>query len=126
MRENYTKALIASINEGISPQQALANLQTVLKKNGHEKLYRSILSKALRLLEGRRSGITTVLVARESDLQKYESAIQNILNEFNVEGDFVKEVDGTLIGGFQIDTENFRVDKTYKQKLINLYHNITN
>ncbi len=67
-----------------------------------------------------------ITVAKESDTQTYQTAIQEALQELKAERNTVRTVvDATLIGGFTAEYNNTRIDRSYKEKLVSLYRAIT-
>lgn len=68
---------------------------------------------------------TTVIVAKDADVQKYTDSIKEILSEINGGVDFLIEVDETIIGGVIVKGNNTIVDRSYKTALTNLYRSIT-
>lgn len=127
MKKHYVQAVLQLLAAGKDIDTVLASLHDMLQKKGHIKLHESILSAVLRELvrmEATQGALVTV--AKESDAQKYRSAIQQTLSVLHTEADTVRTVvDPTLIGGFTAEYNNTRIDRSYKERLVSLYRSVT-
>ena len=127
MKKHYVHAVLQLIQEGKDIDTVLASLSDTLQKKGHTKLHESILSAVLaQLVRITATEGALVTIAKESDSQKSQSAIQQALKELQSDGAPLRtKVDETLIGGFTVEYNNTRIDRSYKEKLVSLYRAIT-
>ncbi len=127
MKKHYVQAVLQLLEEGKDIDTVLISLHDTLQRKGHTKLHESILSAVLtQLVRITATEGALVTVAKESDSQKYQSAIQEALKELRSDGASLRtKVDETLIGGFTVEYNNTRIDRSYKEKLVSLYRAIT-
>ena len=127
MKKHYVQAVLQLLASGKDIDTVLASLRDMLQKKGHTKLHESILSAVLtELVRADAVHGALITVAKESDTQTYQTAIQEALQELKAERNTVRTVvDATLIGGFTAEYNNTRIDRSYKEKLVSLYRAIT-
>ncbi len=126
MKNHYIQATVELIQSGTDVDKVLSGLKSSLKKNGHMKLYASVLRGVLRVLETHKNNSQAqVIVAKDTDLQKYADTIKETLTKIGSKEDFSTKIDDTIIGGIIIKSNNTVVDKSYKTTLTNLYRSIT-
>lgn len=125
MKEHYIKAVLEIVHEGKDPAVVLAELQKVLARRGHSRLYASILHGVARVLEARGTKGATVVVSDEATYQKFKDAIEATLRDFGAKQSPEVIVDETIVGGYIVEAENQQLDKSYKSKLVSLYRNLT-
>lgn len=119
MKNHYIQALIATLESGTLPEEALKGLRTSLKAHQHERLLPAILRGTLKVLESsNRSQTATVTVASASAAKE---AIANALKDIDAPNDASVIVDPTIIGGVVAKYKNMVVDRSYKSKLVELY-----
>ena len=125
MKENYIKAVLDKIEEGVEPERVLSGLQDVLAKKGHTKLYSSILRGVSKVLETKKSGTALVKVAKEGHYELHKDLIDKTIASLAGNAKPAVEVDDTLIGGFVVEASHKRIDNSYKTKLVSLYRSLT-
>jgi F0F1-type ATP synthase delta subunit len=91
-------------------------------------IHLAILRAVITQLERTSSTTTsTIIVARHSDVQKLQSAIEASLAKIGGKAEDATIVeDKTLIGGYIATHNSKSLDASYKNKLVTLYRNITN
>lgn len=124
LAHQYAHAVIALIREGQDVDHVLTRLDAVLADKGHQKLKRAVLAYVEKLLdEG--TNAPHVRVARREDADAYKDTIRAFSDQYGMAETPEVIVDETLIGGFQFDTKNVRVDHSWKRALTELYRSIT-
>lgn len=123
----YATALVDLMEGGMTPEKALAHLDKVLARRGHEKLRKRILRATERML-ARRSEfqVPTAYVANAETATHERRAISAALETLGADGPHHTEVDETLIGGFRIVAGGRELDRSYKRQLLTLYRRIIN
>ena len=125
MKKNYIKAVCDLIRNGSDIDVVLKNLLTVLKEKGHQSIHVAILEGVYKELTAF-TGTSTVLILRKSsDATSYAKAIADDFAHLGTtEKPTIKE-DDTLIGGYIVEHDHKRIDKSHKSQLVTLYRNIT-
>lgn len=123
LAHHYAHALTDRIEAGADIAVLLEQLDRVLVKKGHTKIKRRILSHVLQVLR-ERSVTATVRFANADDQKSYEKAIEALCSEYGVLHELATITDPTIIGGFQFETKNIRVDRSFKRSLVELYRSI--
>jgi len=114
------------IQSGTDSQVVFEGLQKTMQHKGHMRLYVPVLRGALRILETKQDTTgSIVVVANDTDIQKYTDSIKETLTSINADADFSTEVDPTIIGGVIVKNNNTIVDRSYKTTLLNLYRAAT-
>ena len=120
----YALALVESarMHETEMIPQLIKRFLAYLDMRGHRKLLPHILYALDRVREEeRRRGRFVLTVAKEEAIEKELENARNLLGR----GERVREmnvvVDGTLIGGFTVETPSTFVDASYKRMLVQCY-----
>ena len=125
MKKNYIKAVYDLILKGDAIDVVLMNLARVLKQKGHESIHSAILEGVHKQLTVSTGSVTSVTVRTHADVHTYADAIsKNFALLGTVTTPAVRE-DATLIGGYIVEHDHTRIDRSHKTKLVNLYRNIT-
>lgn len=113
--EKYSKTL-SSI-----PEEKFESFKKVLKQRGHIGLLKRVYKDFLKnkSLSKRRA---FVYYAREKDLQKAKGFLAENKDMFFDEVVFIQKEN--LVGGFKVLCCGKFIDKTYKLRLLDLYHKI--
>lgn len=124
-RKIYSEATYRALESGLSPEAAVLGLRTVLTRHGHVSLYGAVLKDVVRMLEKKEKNTTvTVLVAKQTDVDKYAAHVARFVEE--VRGARTEVVvDETLVGGFIAKTTAYKRDQSYKESLASLYRALT-
>jgi len=126
MKNHYIQAILEMIQTGTDSEKVFNGLQKTMQAKGHMRLYAPVLRGVLRVLETKKDTDTaTVIVTKDSDIQKYSEVIKQTLSEVKAGNDFSTKVDDTIIGGVIIKNNNTIVDLSYKTTLLNLYRATT-
>lgn len=127
MKKNYVQAILQLLREGKDIDTVLSSLSTTLHKKGHQKLHEGILSDvSVELVRNEAQKGAQITLARATDMEAYQNAIQDALTQLHAAQAPVRTVvDPTLIGGFTAEYANTRIDRSYKEKLVSLYRSIT-
>lgn len=125
MLPSYVEAVTLCITDGQSVDQVLANLQSVLARRGHERLYNAILRGVQKELEQQQlAAAVMVTVARDADAES--PLVRELIAQLNAEtAPVIVTVDSTLIGGAQVTYQHQNLDHTYKTALRHLYERVT-
>lgn len=124
--KDYVEAAYATLVKQGDTSKTIASVQAYLKKRGLLKLFPAILRG---LIEKTRRGMTTdmpvVTVARAQDLQRHKTEIEAALKQ--IKGGVKEEIriDETMIGGFVVKNKDTRIDRSFKNTLLNAYHRLT-
>jgi len=123
MKDSYVQAFTSSILTGTPVETALANLELLLKKKGHQRLWSLVLRSALRELTVKlRSDAPQVVLASKEGVSTAVLAAA-IAKLGSREAPHI-EVDPTLIGGFTARVKDSFIDASDKQKLLTLYRGL--
>jgi F0F1-type ATP synthase delta subunit len=121
---DYSTSICELIESGTSLTDALTGLKKVLESRGHAPLYPKILKQLMRDLSMRASQKTAVVtVATQSGKEELASDIALAAKELGAET-YNTITDATLIGGFKVETQDKRVDKSHKKVLLTLYRSL--
>lgn len=88
----------------------------------HEKMVPEIIS-AVEGLSEQNQASTQVLVAKESDFEKFKSEIES--HDDVQEGKYEVVTDENVIGGYVVRTGTSQVDNSYRTRLLELYKAMT-
>jgi F0F1-type ATP synthase delta subunit len=127
MKQEYTKALLATLETEISVSSAISGLRTAMEKKHHLKLFGPVLLEVLRVLESKSSDKSVkISVAHASDIKKLKSEIADAIKTLGVPKDARtrETIDDTLIGGFVATYDHKEYDASYKKSLKSLYESI--
>ena len=117
MEKTYAQALWKSVENGISPKEAVASLVHVLKMQGRAELVPRILRALRRLAEQHAQKRARIYVAHEKDarhaLKKSGVAQADVC------------VDTSLIGGWRLESAETLVDTSFKKQLLDIYSKTT-
>jgi len=125
MKDVYVHAVLKAAADGIAPDVVLTNLRQVMERRGHGQLFYRVLQTVLRELTASRAVRTIVRVADETAYTQYQTEIKKMLSDLNCTDTPHVTVDPSLIGGYQVEANDRRVDASYKQLLTSLYRRIT-
>ena len=103
----------------------LKNLSEVLKAKGHQSIHVAIIEGVHKELVESVVTSTQVTVQRESDAKSYENAIAKDFGNLCTQQKPVVKEDDTIIGGYIVEHDHKRIDKSHKSQLVTLYRNIT-
>lgn len=120
MKNNLLVKKYASVLETLSHER-LGDFKKFLENKGHQGLLKKIYKEFLRrnTLSVKKA---VVFYAREKDLPLAKKFIENV-NEFIFdEVSYVQK--RNLIGGFKVLCQGKFIDKSYKNRLLDLYHKI--
>jgi F0F1-type ATP synthase delta subunit len=100
----------------------------LLTGRGHARLLPSVVREYEKIVHERSSSEEThVRVARASDTEKYKKQIEHDLTALNAHGRPTNvTVDESVVGGYSLEANGTRIDRTYKQALVELYSSLTN
>ncbi len=127
MKAQYAQAFLASLENGMAVDTALAGLKQSLEKKNHTKLLGSVLLEVVRVLEAvPQSNQAVVAVATAGDMAALKARIAQALEALGVtkETAIREVVDETLIGGFVATYNHKEHDASYKKSLKSLYESI--
>lgn len=99
-----------------------SNFLGLLKMRSHEKMVPEIIS-AVEGLSEQNQASTQVLVAKESDFEKFKSEIES--HDDVQEGKYEVVTDENVIGGYVVRTGTSQVDNSYRTRLLELYKAMT-
>ncbi len=122
---HYAEALYeaAATTDEATQESMVANLVRILDERGHRALLPAIAREYERL-ERRRSvrERREVRVARAVDRDKHADAIKRDAEKLGVDpAQCVTRIDESVVGGYAIEANGTRLDKTHKRALLELY-----
>jgi F0F1-type ATP synthase delta subunit len=124
----YAEALYraAHAHHSVDVDVLVTRLVAVVRERGHLRLLPAIVREYDTLMRMRSTTDEVhVRVARESDHAKHTARIEQDIAMLNASGRPVRTiVDDTVIGGYALETNGTRVDRTYKQALLELYSSL--
>jgi F0F1-type ATP synthase delta subunit len=125
MRVNdYSKAVIALIQEGMEPDSAFTKLKAMLTLRNHSRLYPKILKELTTLsMKVISKDHATITVARKPDVEILKQKIEVAMAALNAKTRDIR-VDDTIIGGFILDAHEKRINQSHKKALLNLYRSL--
>ena len=103
-------------------------LLTLLQENRHERLLRRIIHSYEALVRTRSAATyATVTYATHTDQKKEEAHIDADLAALGAhELPRRVQVDRTLVGGYHVEAQGSRIDRSHKATLLALYRHLTN
>lgn len=124
--KDYIHALAATLQNNADEEKVLAHLRTHLKKKGLMSLYSRILRGTVeRMKRQQRTMKGRFIVAREKDITHALKASKEHQTLF---GEFAKdtvEVHPNIIGGYILERNGTRLDKSHKSALLAVYKKLT-
>ncbi|HEY4521285.1 MAG TPA: F0F1 ATP synthase subunit delta [Candidatus Paceibacterota bacterium] len=127
MERQYAEALLAVIEKGMTPREAVIALKKTLENRGRLFLLPKI-AKAFERLAAKEANknTLTLTVARQKDARKALSEVQNVLAEIKTgDVDLCETVDESLIGGWRLEGKGHLVDQSWKRALLSIYNLVT-
>jgi F0F1-type ATP synthase delta subunit len=122
---HYAEALYEATTgaEEATQDRLIANLMRILEEQGHRKLLPSILREYEHLVTRRLVRERAVLrVARSDDREKLAEAISRDTERIGVDpAQCVTHIDESVVGGYAIEANGKRIDRTHKRALLELY-----
>lgn len=123
-RKIYTEAAHGALEKGLTPEQMLAGLRTVLTRNGHSSLYTAVLKElVVSLKKDEADTVATIIVAHHDDVQKYADSIAEFVREAHAQSTAVV-IDETIVGGFIAKTKTKKYNQSYAESLATIYRSI--
>ncbi len=123
--KDYIQATYEVIRKSNDAESTLRRLQEHLAKRGLQKKYPSIVrglyGRMLREQSGREPVVT---IAREKDLKVLSELIETLRTKLSQGKTYTVQVDANIIGGFIIENKSKRIDRSYKQELLQAYQRL--
>lgn len=116
----YADILLALVERGDTPKQALQQLRTLMQQRGHEGLLRRVRADLRRRMMRFASNEAVLTIAREGDRKQAEQAVRSHVN-----GPARTEIDASIIGGWTLQTRTTFIDASYKKHLLDVYRRAT-
>lgn len=125
MKDTYTKAVLDLLATGAEVTTVATGLTRVLKARGHDRLAMPIWRAVLRTLRAGADNQAVVYIDSIADVSAYQAEIKALLTTLQGGTSFTTQIDPTLIGGYIVEANKQRVDRSYKNHLLTLYRSIT-
>jgi F0F1-type ATP synthase delta subunit len=126
----YAEALYraAHAHNAAAPLVLVERFAKLLTERGHASLLPAVVREYEKILHERSSSDEVhIRVARESDREKYAERIAaDLATLAGTDREAHVTVDETVIGGYALEANGTRIDRTYKQALVELYSSLTN
>lgn len=123
--KNYAKILVEAEKTEENFENFFDKFIKLLNKKGELKQLPNILHEVENILEReKRSNKTKIILKNKSSFEKYKNEIENFSQNFDLQNYQIDE-DENIIGGYILKNNKFKVDNSYKNKLLNLYEKIT-
>lgn len=126
MKQAYVTALTEALMTNSDTEMVLNNVQRVLIKKGHGRLWPAVLRGALRGIKRmNRANVPHVTVATKADekITKIQAALVAVGS--SASDTYEVSVDSTLIGGLVVRYRDKMYDASYKRALVDLYRKVT-
>ncbi|MDP3645546.1 MAG: F0F1 ATP synthase subunit delta [bacterium] len=110
----------------MGPQKAVHALREILVARGREVLFPRIAKAFERIAvrESNRADVT-LHIADEKDERHARSEAKKALAEMKLDTGITNiKIDGTLVGGWRLESGEHLLDNSYKRHLLNLYNNV--
>ncbi len=121
-KKQYVKALLELLETEADTTKVIKHLKEVMIKRGHDRLLVPVLREVTRILAASTRGDeATLTLADKTDEKHYHKEISKLIGD----GQFRTKLDPTIVGGFILDQNNQRLDKSYKSRLISWYRSAT-
>jgi len=127
MERAYAQAVLAMVENGKTPHEAVAALRKTLEIRGRLALLPRI-GKAFERLVAKeaKKNTCTLTIARQKDAQKAVKEVEQVLAELKIgDTDLCETVDESLIGGWRLEGQGMLVDQSWKKALLNMYTRAT-
>lgn len=123
--KDYSAAVLELITNGMSVDDALTGLTTMLKNRGHMRLRTQILRDLTQRMEVKgTSSEIVVTLAKPGDETALNTAIKSACEKL-MGSTYTIHIDETITGGFIAKTQYTQIDQSYKKKLLLLYGSLT-
>ncbi len=116
--KDLAQALKRAVSEGLDVDSAVKNFITVLERRGMLNILPKVLLQLQHIQERENTHRPTLSVAAK---EHFSSALKRVAIK---EGEIVKNIDETLIGGYKFEQSGELTDASYKKQLIDLYRKI--
>jgi F0F1-type ATP synthase delta subunit len=124
--KDYVQATYETLGKTGDARHTLANLTQYLERRGLTSLYPRILRGLMeKLHRSSRMGEARLIVAREKDAHDALHAAKEHADTFGTVAKSAVHVDPHLIGGFILEQNGKRLDKSYKRVLLDTYRKLT-
>lgn len=121
--KEYIQATFEVLEKGADITKTLHALRTSLQAHGLQKLYPRILKGLCEKIERRDEASTPKMtVARKEDVKQFEQELTAHVHHSKYKPDV--RIDAQIIGGYVLETQNVRIDQSYKTKLLHTYRRI--
>lgn len=122
--KKYAKILIDSEKSEKNLSEFFDNFINFLKEKGELKFLPKILVEVKNLLEKeRKNNKTKIILKDKSFFEKYENELKSFSKSFNIESMEIEE-NKNIVGGYILKNKKFKLDNSYKKKLLNLHKKI--
>lgn len=125
----YAEALYRAVHghHDVDADALVTRLVAVVRERGHLRLLPAIVREYDTIMRMRSTNDEVhVRVARESDRTKHAVHIERDIASLHGDERPVRTIiDETVIGGYALETNGTRIDRTYKQALIELYSSLS-
>lgn len=124
--KDYIHALAATLQNNSERERVFTHLRAHLEKKGLMSLYSRILRGTIeRMKRQQRTTKGRFIVAREKDIThalKASAEHQAVFGEFTKD---MVEVNPNIIGGYILERNSTRLDKSHKSALLAVYKKLT-
>lgn len=121
-KEQYVKALLELLETEANTANVLKQLKLVMERRGHTRLLVPVLREVTRILSAStRADVPRLTLADQADEKHYHKEIEKLVGDKTAR----TKIDPTIIGGFILDQDHQRLDKSYKSKLLSWYRSAT-
>lgn len=123
--KDYTTAVCELVDSGKKLDDVLYGLRATLARHMRSSLYPAILRDLQKhFLRQKLRETTTVIVAREQDIKKFESDIAKAVKEIGGKVTHTR-IDPHIVGGYITESHGKHIDASYKKRLLTLYRSLT-
>ena len=124
--KKYAQILIKEENDSKSFEIFFDKFIKFLHTRDEIKILPDIFSEVEKISEqNKKNQKTKVILKNKSFLEKYKEEIDNFSDKFDVRNLKIEE-NKNIINGFILKNKRFKLDNSYKKRLLNLYNKILN
>lgn len=125
MEKHYVQAAIQLLLTGHDPETVLQNMQTVLERKGHGKLYHRILRILCREFKTAQKPYVAQVVIADADKQPIlQRDIEQHLKQLDALSTYQLTTNKKQIGGIKTTFQHRQIDASHKTQLLKIYEQL--
>lgn len=126
MKDYYITSVTELLMAGREPAAVLSGLTKTLVHRGHEKLHHAILIGVLNKFSAQEDELRArVQVASDESYHALKDRIEAALRTLDAPDNPQVSVKPNIVGGFIAEYNHHLINESYKERLLELYRNVT-